>query len=165
MTDIDLALEQVIGACCVELFAAYGVDVTRTAERSDGGELLLCGILGFTGDALRGAIILAAGEGPFSRSNPLPGSPSRNWCAELTNQLVGRIKNALLARGVEIHLSTPVVLRGAHLAPLPRRELPPLSFWTGGELICVWTELEYEPGLVLHEPIGGMAQEGDAFLF
>ena len=165
MSTSEKTIERLVATCCRELLAAYGVELTEVPSSRAHSDLMLCGILGFTGDHLRGAIILAASEGPFERSNPIPGSSVRTWCAELTNQLVGRLKNALVARGVEIYLSTPVVLRGAHLAPLPRLELLPLTYQAGDAFLCVWMELEPSPDLVLGEVVTEVASEGEAFLF
>jgi hypothetical protein len=164
MSSIVQAFERIVGQCCEELFRAYGVELARDHATYE-GEMMLCGILGFTGTAVRGAIILAGGEGPFIHTNPIPGSPERTWCAELTNQLVGRVKNALVTRGVEIHLSTPVVLRGAHLAPLPRLNLPPLSFRDRDDVLCVWIELDVDPDLIIGEPFAEVVAEGDTILF
>ncbi len=163
---IEAQLERLLHDACTSLFGAYGVELELEL---DGGEqpfaLALCGVLGFTGAELRGALILAAGPSAFDRSNPIPGSPARAWCAELTNQLCGRFKNALVARGHDVYLSTPVVLRAANIAPLQRRALPPLAYRAGDDLVCIWMDLDWEPGLLLGEPLTVVGTEGDAVLF
>ncbi|HMI86670.1 MAG TPA: hypothetical protein VK550_21400 [Polyangiaceae bacterium] len=89
-------------------------------------------------------------------SDPI-GGPPRAWIAELSNQLVGRIKNKLLAHGAEVDVTTPVVLRGELLAPLDaRNKLPPRAFASEGGNVFVWIELDTDPTLVLSlTPRGG----------
>jgi CheY-specific phosphatase CheX len=96
-------------------------------------------------------------------SNPVGGS-LRDWIAELANQLAGRIKNKLLAHGAEVYVNTPVVLRGEHLAPLPRQELLPLTFSTDGGNVFVWIELETNSDVSLGPPAVALA-EGETLLF
>jgi hypothetical protein len=160
-------LEQIAGAACTSLFEAYGVDLQRMSgpepTPTAPAPILYSGIVGFGSPGIRGACILAASEKPILQSNPVDGS-LRDWIAELANQLVGRIKNKLLAHGTEVYVTTPVVLRGEHLAPMPRRELPPLSFKTDGGSVFVWIELETAADFVLGPPSTAVA-EGEAVLF
>ena len=160
-------LEQIAGTACASLFEAYGVALQRVntteAVPSSSAPILYSGVVGFGSPGIRGACILAASEKPILQSIPVEGS-LRDWIAELANQLVGRIKNKLLAYGAEVHVTTPVVLRGQHLAPLPRRELPPLSFQTDGGNVFVWIELETAADFVLGPPSEAVA-EGEALLF
>jgi hypothetical protein len=152
-----------------KLFDAYGLGL----QSSQVGALpehaiLMCGVIGFTGPQLRGTVILACNDAPLIASNPVPGSELRDWIAELTNQLVGRIKNRLLTYGAEIYITTPVVLRGEHLAPVPRHKISPQSFVTAGKgVVCVWTEVEAADGfaLVQSEDAEQGASEGDAMMF
>jgi CheY-specific phosphatase CheX len=157
-------LESLAGDACRGLFAHYGVMLDRTLQPgSEVAPVHLSGIVGFSGPGIRGTCILAASEEPITRTNPVQGS-GRDWIAELANQLVGRIKNQLLSRGAEVYVTTPVVLRGEHLAPLPTFALPPLSFGTDRGNVFVWVEFETAPGLVLGDPIEVVA-EGEAMLF
>jgi CheY-specific phosphatase CheX len=100
-------------------------------------------------------------------SDPIGGSP-RAWIAELSNQLVGRIKNKLLAQGAEVYVTTPVVLRGELLAPLDAKsKLPPRAFASEGGNVFVWIELDTDPTLELSmtpRPAAA-AEEGDALMF
>ena len=84
----------------------------------------------------------------------------RDWVGELTNQLVGRLKSKLLARGIEIALTTPIVLSGVRLKPLPRGRLEPAVMHAKSGPILIWTEVESDadfafgaeqPGLTGHE--------------
>jgi len=163
-------LSQISVESTQSLFEAYGLSLTRYAvEKVPGHEILMCGVIGFTGPTLRGTVILAANEMPLIASNPVHGSPLRDWIAELTNQLAGRVKNRLRAYGIEIYITTPVVLRGEHLAPVPRAEIQPECFEApGGGVLWVWTEGEAPEGFVLAEADtadDSSVNEGDALMF
>lgn len=164
--DTQRLVESMAEEAVTSLFEAYGVRLVSVPTLSaPSHKVLLSGVIGFTGPGIRGTCILAATEKPIHASNPIEGS-LRDWIAELSNQLVGRIKNKLLTYGAEVYITTPVVLRGEHLAPLPRHELEPLAFATEGGSVFVWIELETAPEFVLEplpEPAG--ISEGDALLF
>jgi len=154
-------------AACEELFDAYGVVLERISLPGALAEgLAYCGILGFAGPSVRGTCLLATTEGPLVDSDPV-GGPSRDWMGELVNQLVGRIKNRVLSHGVEFYVTIPVVLRGQHIAPLPRPDLPPLAFGAPRGQVLVWIEIEtaagFEPSVV---PIPNeSAAEGETLIF
>jgi hypothetical protein len=169
--DPQKLFEQLAAAACQELFAQYGLTVRR-ATQSDAPvspEFMMCSVIGFSGRHLRGALVLALTEELPDRSSPLPAAPGRrrDWVGELSNQLLGRVKIELLRRGVEIYLNLPAVLRGQHLAPLPRRELEPIKFTVEEGVIAVWLEIETSPGFQLDpgstEPAGPTA--GEALIF
>jgi CheY-specific phosphatase CheX len=151
---------------CRSLFDAYGV----TLESTDGADttqakVLLCGVVGFAGPGIRGTCILAATEEPISKSIPVSGS-LRDWIAELSNQLVGRIKNKLLGYGAEVYITSPAVVRGEHLAAPSNCAIKPLSFATAGGNVFVWVDVETDESFTLinpPEPPG--ASEGEALLF
>lgn len=151
----------------VELFGDYKVKLDLVDDTGpEEGSVVLCGVMGFTGSLARGSCLLAGTEIPFNTSKPSRGV-MRDWVGELTNQLVGRLKIKLLERGVEIALSTPVVLQGEHIAPLPRRTLIPLVFEANPGRVFVWVELETVPNFELSQkPTEAITtEEGDALFF
>src|SRR5262249_12789054 len=117
-------------------------------------DFLLCSVIGFSGKDIRGTLVMALTDRLPGLSNPVQnqmrsaaGDPTnRDWVGELSNQLLGRVKIELLRCGVEIYLNLPAVLRGKHLAPLPRHELKPLKFSLQGGAIAVWIEVETRAG-------------------
>lgn len=165
----DLVMESIVSDACISLFNDYSLPLRRvpTAELSDAPELLYCGVIGLSGDQLRGSLLLATSREPLGRTSPTSDASFREWIAELSNQLLGRIKNRLLARGVSLHLSTPVVLRGQHLAPLSQTELPPLTFVCEGGCVCVWFDAELAANVDLTKFIEspGTIPEGESMLF
>lgn len=157
-------VESIAENAVADLFHAYGVPLARGAADKDlTRSIHLSGIVGFSGPGLRGSCILAASAEPIHNTIPVDGS-DRDWIAELANQLIGRIKNRLLSHGAEVYVTTPVVLRGKHLAPVPRVELPPLTFHANPGNVFVWIELETMPGFSLGPPMDTVP-EGTAMLF
>lgn len=150
-----------------ELFGDYGVAL----RPADGGprrdEVLYCGVIGFTGQGIAGSLVLA-GTGPtLALSNPVAG-PRRDWAGELANQLAGRLKNLLLREGVELRITTPVVLRGRQLAlgASPEDEPVPAFFEGPTGSVVLWLDVEAEPGFA-RRPEASVTplDEGTAVLF
>ena len=125
-----------VRSCCADLFAAYEVPLEPVDTLTDRPEV--CAVLGTTGDG-------------------------NDWITELVNQLVGRIKNALLRHDIEIIISTPVRLRGDRLAPLAGGEV----FRSPAGEVCVWFDFEPSEGVTWREATddSAAASEGDLLLF
>ena len=106
-------LRALVRECAQELFASYGVatqEIPRLSREHD-----LAGVIGFTG-AMRGTLFIASTTSFFDAASPAPSADTGDWTAELANQLLGRLKNRLLRRGIEIAVATPVVVRGLRLS-------------------------------------------------
>ena len=168
LEDEQLASEiaDLTGNCCVELFAAYGVNLNvNAAEFIVSDEVLLSGVIGFVGPTLRGTCLLVGNRSPIELSSPQK-EHSRDWVGELTNQLVGRLKRKFLGFGLEVALTTPVVLSGLHLRPMPRGKLTPRVFSTDSGSIMIWVEVEAEPGFELGPAVSdSTSAEGDVLMF
>lgn len=166
----DAILDAIVGESCLSLFQDYSLPLQPIGldQLQDKDDLLYCGVLGFTGARMRGTLMLATSEEPLGRTNPARGDSLKEWIAELANQLLGRIKAKLLRRSVTIHISLPVVIRGKHLARVPRAELLPHTFASEGGLVYVWFDAEFSPTLDLNQ-IDETAQpsivEGTGVLF
>lgn len=169
MHDDDQISERIAtlaASACIELFAAYEVTLGPSAKSWGSSEdRLLCGVVGFVGRRLRGTALLAGARAPIDASCP-DGGRLRDWVGELANQLAGRLKTKFLARGVEVALTTPIVLSGVRLEPLPRGSLEPTVFSCPQGEIMVWAEVEtgddFKFGSERPSTHGG---EGDVFLF
>lgn len=153
-------------SCCMDLFAAYGVTLSPTsADFIDSDEVLMSGVIGFVGAQLRGTCLLVSNRSPIELSSPQK-DHTRDWVGELTNQLVGRLKRKFLGFGLEVALTTPVVLSGLHLRPVPRRALTPRIFSTESGSIMVWVEVEAEPGFEFGPALSDQSsEEGDVLMF
>lgn len=102
-----------------ELLEAYGVPSRQApqGEPSSDGPLALAGVIGFTAAQLRGSLVVSASTEDLASMGPSVEDDLalRDWAGELANQLLGRLKNKLLAFGVVLSITPPVVVRGFRL--------------------------------------------------
>lgn len=148
----------------MELMSAYGVDLQPAKEWGESDEVMFSGVMGFVGDNVRGTCLLAAPHGTVLAAAP-KNAGARDWVGELANQLVGRLKAKLMARGALIALSTPVVLRGVKLSPLPRTDVEPVVFQSTSGKVLVWLEVEIDSDFQLGEERALQASEGELLVF
>ena len=166
----DGEIEVKIGAfgadACTELFGAYGVSLSATRKSwTESDERLLSGSMGFVGRHVRGTCLLATTEKTLADSCPTQGK-LRDWIGELTNQFVGRLKIKLLACGVEVFVTTPIVLSGVRIQPLPRGRLEPTVFSSPRGDVLVWVEVDTDQGFALGSLHPGRSNvEGEVILF
>ncbi|MDX2018942.1 MAG: hypothetical protein SF187_01780 [Deltaproteobacteria bacterium] len=164
-------LETLTTESCVKLFQDYNVHVSENGSGAAGGAdgILYCGIVGFTADNFRGSLVLSATAEPLARSNPVTGAGSqRDWTAELSNQLAGRVKNRMLPHKVDISISTPVVLRGEHIFMEASSCLRPLVFDAPGGVITVWIDIELLDGFEMsfeRDETQAAVEEGESLMF
>jgi CheY-specific phosphatase CheX len=161
------AVEDMAEEACLSLFDAYGVRLElRAPDSSASTSPSLTGIIGFTGRGITGMCLIDASEAPLAASNPAGGSLLRDWVAELSNQLAGRLKHKLLAMGVEVYITTPIVLRATRIEPLPRTKLMPRTFHAHDGFVKLWVEVETTPGFqMVPGSAEGAVAEGEALLF
>ena len=167
----SIAIEQ-LEASAVALFADYGqtLQVLESAEEPKRQlSMSLGAAIGFTSAHVRGVLAIAVDEQLASAMHPLTGSDSASstdWIGELANQLLGRLKNKLLAYGVELALSTPVVVQGTDLRlGAVHRRATRLAFGHGQNQAQVWWDAEVDSDLVLAEAEDEAQSEGEMVLF
>jgi hypothetical protein len=179
-------VERLSGEACSQLFSAYGVALRRmpgpTPVAESWNEEASGGLVNFDGPSLSGSLVLA---GTFRflascrpqevRTRPLKRSSSsdwilvRDWTTELVNQLLGRIRNRLYARGVSLDARTPVALSGHSLllALKPRRK-PAVEFTSpDGQILRLWLDVRAGFSIAAAPPRDAAAVpgEGDVILF
>jgi CheY-specific phosphatase CheX len=158
-------MQEMAGDACTELMAAYGLGLTRIDEPwTESENEVFSGVMGFVGDTVRGSCLLAAPETAVLAAAP-HSAKARDWVGELANQLVGRVKTKLLAHGVTIALTTPVVLRGVRLSPLPRTHAKPRLFDSPAGRVLVWVEVEVTSAFELGSERLLRVCEGDLLVF
>jgi len=110
--------------------------------------------------------MLACSREPLELAQAGGEATMRDWLAELTNQLLGRVKNRLLALGTVIHCSTPVVLGGERIAPIQSQPLGHL-FTADGGVVSVWLDTLIRPDFQLSpsDDVSALGREGDTLLF
>lgn len=163
-------LDRLVAENCLKLFADYRLEIHTAApsESIAAERFLLCGIIGFTSKQMRGSLVLASTGEPLDRTNPGSAPSHRDWICELANQLLGRVKNQMLSRGVEIFASTPIALRGEHLSPVLQQSRVAELFIAGRGVVCVWMDCEFDKGFELAEEAvcdAAPISEGQTILF
>jgi hypothetical protein len=145
-------IAQLAAQACIELWRDYEIELTQTNfdAQHETDEPMLFGAIGFVGEGLRATCLHGAHQRLLHVSGRSRNQP-RDWIAELSNQLVGRIKIRLLGCGVNVNLTTPLALSGIRLKPLPRPTSEPLAFQSSAGPVIVCLELETEPGFALPE--------------
>jgi hypothetical protein len=166
--------------CARDIFAAYSVAIVDDAKEGTGAENRdekLAAVIGFSGENMRGALAFVASERLLRELYPIPGrQPSEaevsDWCGEFVNQLLGRLRNRLLPRGVEIHVSMPKVMAASHLRLTGTATVQAcnLTFRAGPDRaeVELWFDARIEPGVDLASIVPSApkpAKEGEHLLF
>jgi hypothetical protein len=166
-TDPTEILSELVRNSCEDLFAHYELPLVRVdVDTQPRSSLAFCGVIGFTGDEIRGTLLLAASREPLQNVGDSDVA-RRDWMAEMTNQLFGRIKNRLIALGPVIYCSTPIVLRGEYLSPVVTQPYLPQVFTVNGGIVSVWFDAEVKPDIVFAAVPDHQATsfEGETLLF
>jgi hypothetical protein len=153
------------------LFANYGVELELDDKpvASTLGSVQLVSVIGFSSPAFSGSLLLASPNSVVEHTVPTPDANLADWSGELSNQLLGRLKNLLLDYHVQIDISLPVVIAGGRFAlPARTRALTRYScFASEWGRVLVRLEAELSPGFELvrqGETKQGMG-EGEHLLF
>jgi CheY-specific phosphatase CheX len=113
-----------LSRCCGELFERCGVATRSEGLLPDDAQPAagLVAFIGFSGEKLTGSLALVLPETLIEQTHPMrgqiagdPRAAMHDWAGELSNQLLGSLKNRLLRYGVVLQLSTPITLQGREL--------------------------------------------------
>lgn len=74
---------------------------------------MLCSSIGLAGDEFKLSIVILASSATIQPLCPLPNPSTADWIGELANQLIGRMKNALITYGHSGQITLPVTVSGA----------------------------------------------------
>jgi CheY-specific phosphatase CheX len=159
-------------SCCSELLES--MSTTRSpSEGSVAPARQLVSVIGFSGSQAKGALMLRAPISFFVDTHPfakkgaeLPYEELTDWAGELANQLLGRLKNKVVAQGVSFDLSTPTTISGENMldAGPPRDDLTTIRMTFGR--IQVRLDFALRPGVeVQASPSSTSVSEGEAMLF
>lgn len=164
-------IDDLISDCCQELFAAYELHLepVDSAAFPPQDSLLYCSVMGFGGRQVRGALVLVSTIEPLERTHSGDDESHQDWIRELSNQLMGRVKNRLLSLGADVLLATPAAISGKNLDLTSGTPTAPQVFRAGSGVVCVWIECEYLDGFELPTTPSGNLEaalpEGEALLF
>lgn len=165
-------LDVIVRSATVGLFHSYGVAAgpQLQAKPANSQEASLCGSIRFQGKGFEGVLELIVPDAVLVRvrKQPLTAHTSRDVIRELTNQLMGRIKNKLLSFQVSLTLSLPSINRH-----VPERG-GSLSNPSDGVLVYEFRTLEGPVFVIMRGKFGddtlvftsaGVSNEGDVILF
>jgi hypothetical protein len=117
-------LNELYVQACRALLAAYGLTV-NVQEHGSGagarGEDSYLSVLGASGEGIRLLSMLKIDRGLVISTHPsgltdVSQPDLEDWCLELNNQLVGRVKNKLLGYGRVVIVGLPVLLTGTDVS-------------------------------------------------
>ena len=121
--DIPLKLQELVTQGARDFFGQNGVtniEVSKSGVSS--AEFQWTGIIGFSGDLIRGSFAVTCQAGLLNHTHPNVGmrmpveeADRVDWLGEIANQLLGRIKNLTLEYSVNFSLSAPSVVKGQAL--------------------------------------------------
>lgn len=112
-----------------ELFSAYGLAASgRDGRARKRHETRFVSILSATGEQIRLLSTLNVDESLLASIHPsgaanLPQRELEDWCRELNNQLMGRMKNKLLRVGCEIMTGLPSLITGTDISAVVAPDL------------------------------------------
>jgi len=111
-------LDRILADCTEQLLAAHGCTAVASSEAEQKCDSDFAATIGFTVGEAGGALALVTSAALVRKTYPQTGAAEvtphdiGDWIGELSNQLLGRIKNRLAEYSVDINLSTPVVVTG-----------------------------------------------------
>lgn len=125
-------------------------------------ETLLVSILGFSSDNMRGTLVLGCDEEFLKHSCPgLNGDEEdikayiNDWIGELSNLIMGRVKNQLLPYGIAIRLNPPSISESSDsIFTSYSNSKPSETLWfgnDGGEAICTLIACDIDESVDLRE--------------
>lgn len=169
-----------LAACCAALFESCGVP-TRCEGPLDADAPPAAGIvafIGFSGAKLTGSLALVLPEALVEETHPMRGHVAgdaraalHDWAGEISNQVLGRLKNRLLAGDIVLQLSTPITLQGTDLRGRAGAHdgFTRLRFVAGSRAFELHFDANAEPGVELAIlPPDGAADDptqGDCLMF
>jgi hypothetical protein len=182
-------LESLVVESCVGLFGTLDAPLRpcspesqREPLRASSSHELTVASLAFSGATMRGMLVLAATfdflascrprdtrRHGFSSASAGDWLYIRDWSKELANQLLGRIKRHLVARGLTFDIATPNALTGdAASAFIRRQTVEPTRFVSGPSPVTVWLEIDMTPhasATLATKAAEALPKEGDVILF
>jgi len=110
---------------CDELFESIQLNLRAAVGRARGADVRgsqLAAMIGFLGPHIKGSLLIHAPVSFFAGTFPVATDDGEHtlrqlsdWAGEIANQLLGRMKNKLMVRGVHLSVTTPVMMFGDYL--------------------------------------------------
>lgn len=160
-------LSEVVNECVVKVFEAYDTTLESANVGGPGHEVVA--VIGYAADEVRGGLALGISKNLAQKTMPTAETPLYDWAGELANQILGRVRNKMLAYQIDVQISTPVVLHGlgVQVAPPGHNGVKVASYRSGEDVVQVLLEARFEEGFELPErnEEDGTVDEGEMLLF
>ncbi len=108
---------------CEDLLRSIGL--TASLENRAGASIMvgsqIAAVVAFNGAQMRGSVTTRSNVGFFAATRPIAPKGRADieamvdWAGEITNQLLGRFKNKMLAYGLDLQVGLPVTISGENL--------------------------------------------------
>jgi CheY-specific phosphatase CheX len=163
---LDTMLEHAVEG----LFSSINVSTQIAAAREVVHVRDYAGIIGFGGDS-KGTLAIVAKHEVLQKLYPIQESASAealaDWLGELTNQLLGRLKNLLLRHGLTIALGTPVIARGGEIWSPAQKEPRMYTVLSSAGTLTLFLEWIAADRVEIQEAQAesSIADEGELMLF
>jgi len=163
-------LTGILAVCLRELMNDLGAEPAWLPEYQpcDDSEEELAASVGFRGNNLHGAIILAGRPCVFTRLYPFPMSRHppdlADWARELANQAVGRFRNRLLAYELGVSVSQPRSMPAEDLLVTRTKNLIEIPIAMGIEDLRLDALVEFNVGPGFELPDQPVTKKGPALL-
>lgn len=132
-------------------------------------------VLGFTGEQVKGSLVvsceralLAASHPNLAMGMPVDEGSILDWCGEIANQMLGRVKNKLSTIGIKMSMGTPMTVTGKAMQVRAAKDghAAELVFTTSKGSLCVHFLVVISEGVRFDaEATTNAASEGDSLLF
>jgi len=164
-------LEWLVGQCARALFADLADAPPTNPRPTDAlpeAHKGLAGLVEFTGDELRGTVVLAGAEPEVRHLAGLADAEDpQDWLCEMANQLTGRLKNQLLRRRCVVYACPPELAsaRETYWKPVGQVWLFRRCVHVSGHALKVWVDIVAVDGFLLGLLTTDVAAEGELVLF
>jgi hypothetical protein len=176
--NLQQSAQVLLPIACEDLLVAIGYSPKRQAPANIGPLLTrpddyAAGIIDFAGEGIAGSVMFLSHFQFFAktlpaagRTRPTPGLAAdrlrvRDLAMELSNQLLGRIKNQLYRRGVVLEPTLPHAVSGDAIRIVVReRRQAPYVYLAASYQVFVWFEATSKHAMPI-VPSSDVAGEGD----
>ena len=174
------ALEDIIVQSVDEMLKATegAFDYRLSGTDATSGRVIpvsVASVLGYSGDQMKGSLVVTCEKIFLEKSHPnlSIGMPVTDpdlldWIGELTNQMLGRIKNKLAGSGVKFTMSTPTTVSGKSMqVNCPKDGFSLEKTYTGphGQLVIHFLTVIDPSVSFKSQGIAPASSEGDSILF
>jgi hypothetical protein len=171
-------LVECVETCAIDVCSSCGiaVDACSDGPSSQNTASSIVAMVGYAGPVMRGTLTIVAPQRLVRACYPVSAESVGlhelfDWWGEVANQFLGRVKNKLVGRGVEIHQSTPKSLLADQLRFLVSdQSISVFEVASGDDRIGVWFDAESNGSAALFTASPSVAPapaaaEGEMFLF